>query len=228
MNTINDLLLHEEILLLALHDDKGLISNSGFFTSAMGGAILSELVLRKAVSIRKDKNKNVILLDDTPTGDAVVDECLAKIRDEKKEKKATHWVGKFSGLKDLKNRTARELVVKGVLTEDQDKFLGLFKRTIFPEADHGPEAALRARLHRAIFTETEDLDGRTVVVVALGNAAGMLSGVFGRKELKPRKNRIQQLTDGHVASQATKEAVEAIQMAVILTTIIVPVVITST
>jgi len=118
-------------------------------------------------------------------------------------------------------------VQKGVLTEDQDKVLGLFKRTIFPEADYGPEAELRDRLHRAIFTETEDLDGRTVVVVALSNASQILPSVFDRKELKARKDRIKNLTNGDVAAQATKETVEAIMVAMVLTTIIVPVIITS-
>ncbi len=228
MNTEGRLFLHEEILLLALHDEKGTSSSGGFFTSAMGGAILSELVLRKAISISEDKHKKVQLQDCAFTGDVIIDECLTMIKNEKKEKKATHWVSKFSSLKDLKNRTARGLVAQGILKEDQDKILGLFKRTIFPEADHGPEDELRQRLHRAIFTDSEQCEGRTVVVVALSNAAQMLNSVFDKKELKHRRDRIKQLCSGELASQATKEAVEAIQMAVILTTIIIPVVVTST
>ena len=227
MNTENRLLLHEEILLLALHDEKGTTSQGGWFTNAMGGAIFSELVLRKAISVSHDKHKNVSLLDPTSSGFPLLDECLNMIVNEKKVKKATHWVSKFSNLKDLKNRTARGLVAQGILTEDQDKILGLFKRTIYPEADHGPEDELRTRLHTAIFTETADLDARTVVVVALSNAAQMLSGVFDKKELKQRKDRIKDLTNGDAAAQATKEAVEAIQAAVIVSAVIVPMIVTS-
>ncbi len=227
MNSRKPLHLHEEILLLALHDEKGTTSMGGFFANAMGGAMLSELVMSKQIAISDDKQKKVSLLDSTPVGDPILDECLARIIAEKKNKKATHWVSNFSGIKDLKNRTARLLVEKGILKEDQDKVLGLFKRTIFPEANHGPEKELRARLEKAIFTDSDDVQGRTVVVIALANAAQMLSGLFGRKELKPRKERIRQLSSGEAVAQATKEAVEAIQAAIILTTVIVPVVITS-
>ncbi len=227
MHTENSLMMHEEILLLALHDEKGTSSQGGWFANAMGGALFSELVLRKAIAVSDDKHKKVSLLDSTLSGEPILDECLAIIRLEKKEKRATHWITNFANLKDLKNRTARRLVFKGVLTEDQDKVLGLFKRTIFPEADHGPEAELRNRLHRAIFTDTQDLDGRTVVVVALSNAAQMLNGVFDKKELKSRKERIKQLTNGDVAAQATKEVVEAIQAAVIVSAVIVPMIVTS-
>ena len=225
---MNTLPMHEEILLLALDDDKGTTSMDSMFTNAMGGAILAELVMSKAIAISRDKKRLVTILAPGSTGDAIMDECLAKIREEKKTKKASHWVSKFARLKDLKNRTARNLVTKGVLSEGQDKVLGLFKRTIFPEATSGPEEELRQRLHQAIFTDSMESDARTVVVIALTNACQMLPGLFDKKELKGRKDRVKQLCNGEVVGQATKEVIEEIQMAIILTTVIIPVVITTT
>jgi len=73
MNPDNRLMLHEEILLLALHDDKGTTSMGGYFANAMGGAIFSELVLRKAISMSDDKHKNVSLLDYSLTGNEIID-----------------------------------------------------------------------------------------------------------------------------------------------------------
>ena len=227
MNSHNNLPMHEEILLLALNDDKGTTSMGSMFANAMGGAILAELVMSKTIAISEDKHRKVTILSPALTGDSILDQCLQKIRDEKKAKKASDWVMKFASLKDLKNRTARSLVAKGILSESQDKVLGLFKRTIFPEATSGPEEQLRQRLHEVIFWDSNDPDARTVVVIALTNASQMLSGLFDKKDLKGRKARIKQLSSGEIVGQATKEAVEAIQMAIILTTIIVPVVITS-
>ena len=51
MHTENSLMMHEEILLLALHDEKGTTSLGGWFANAMGGALFSELVLRKAIAV---------------------------------------------------------------------------------------------------------------------------------------------------------------------------------
>ena len=56
-----DLYLHEEIMLLALKDEKGTIS-SGTYQHAMGGAILAELLLRKHIAVDESK-KNKKLVD---------------------------------------------------------------------------------------------------------------------------------------------------------------------
>jgi hypothetical protein len=145
----------------------------------------------------------------------------------KKPKKAVEWVTKFAGLKDLKNRAARQLVTRGVLTEESDKVLLVFNRTIYPEADEGPERELRERMKNAIFTDTNDLDPRTVVIIALAEAAGMLPKVFPKRKLKERKERLKQLTSGQLAGKATKEAVQAVQAAIMVAAIM-PAVIVAT
>jgi golgi phosphoprotein 3 len=219
--------MHEEILLLALDDEKGTTPTGSMFANAMGGAMLAELVMNKVLSVSSEKDRKVRVLNPLPTGDVLLDEALAMVRDQNKDKKATHWVTKFAGIKDLKKRTAACLVEKGILSEGEDKVLGLFKRTIYPEVDSGPEADLRRRMREAIFTDTLDPDPKTIVVVALTDASQMLPTLFDKKELKGRKERIKRLTSGEVVGQATKEAVEAIQAAIIMTAVIVPVIVTS-
>ena len=211
--------LYEEILLLALDDDAGTTSGAGFFTKAMGGAILAELVMTGSIKISDDKQKKVTLGRKDPLSDPILDECLAMIAEQKKSKKAAEWVMKFSNLKDLKNRAARKLVEKGVLTEETDTVLRIFKRTIYPEADGGPEKELRVRLEKAIFTGTPNLEARTVVIIALTQSAGMLNKVFPKKKLKERKKRLEMLTSGQLAGKATKEAVQAVQAAIMVTAI---------
>ena len=49
-----------------------------------------------------------------------------------------------------------------------------------------------------------------------------------KKKLKDRKQRLEKLTSGQVAGQATKEVVEAMQAAILVSAVIVPVVVTST
>ena len=51
--------LYEEILLLALDDQKGTPSLGGFFANAMGGAILAELAMNGSITIAGDKDKKV-------------------------------------------------------------------------------------------------------------------------------------------------------------------------
>lgn len=211
--------LYEEILLLALDDGAGTTSQAGFYTNAMGGAILAELAMTGSITIDDDKKKKVNSVRRGRLGDPILDECLTMVAEAQKPKKASEWVGKFAGLKDLKHRGARQLVTKGVLAEETDTVLMIFKRTIYPEVDGGPEKDLRDRMKKAIFTETTDLDARTVVIIALAQAAGMMNKVFPKKKLKERKIRMELLSTGQLAGKATKEAVEAVQAAIMVAAI---------
>jgi hypothetical protein len=208
--------LYEEILLLALDEDKGTTALGSYFANAMGGAILAELAMNGSITIAEDKKKKVTILRGGRLDDPILDECLTLITEAKKPKKASDWVMKFAGLKDLKNRAARQLVTKRVLKEETGSVMKVFKRTIYPEADGGPEKDLRERMKKAVFTSTTQVEARTVVIVALAQAADMLNKVFPKKKLKERKQRLEKLTSGQLAGKATKEAVEAIQAAIVV------------
>jgi hypothetical protein len=220
--------LYEEILLLALDDDKGTTAIEGMYRTAMGGAVLAELVLLGALRTGDTKQDPVTAVRGAAVADPVLAECLAMVTDAKKPKKAAHWVQKFAGLKDFRNRAARQLVAKGVLSEERDKVLGIFPRTVFPEHDPGPEQELRARLKRAVFTATHDVDPRTIVVVTMAHHTGMLKKVFDKKKLKDRKQRLEKLTSGQVVGAATKEVVDAVRAAVAVAVVVPVIVSTST
>ena len=208
------LALYEEILLIALDDEKGTTGIESMHKNAMAGAILAELVLAGAIAIDDDKKKLVTPRTGSRVTDPILVECLELVQAAKKRKKAAQWVMKFANLKDLTKRAARQLVAKGVLKEDQDKVLGVFRRTIFPERDGGPERDLVERLRHAVFTSSTQVDERTVVIAVLANATKLLPRVFAKKKLKERKKRLANLAEGRVAAAATKEAVEAMQAAV--------------
>ncbi len=220
MSAHSPLPMYEEVLLLALDDDKGTTEFGAMYTNGMGGAILAELVSLQAVKIADDRKKTVTAVAGAVVSDPILGEAFQLIQGAKKPKKAGDWVMKFSGLKDLKDRTARQLVAKGVLSEETGTILKIFKRTIFPEADGGPERALIARMEAAIFSDTPNVDQRTVIIIALAEATSLLSGAIDKKRLKQRKERVKQLANGEVVGEATKEAVAAIQAAIMVATMV--------
>lgn len=148
-------------------------------------------------------------------GEPVIDECLESIVKAKRRARTGAWVQRFSNLKKLKHRVARGLCERRILRADEDTVLLLFRRKIYPETDPKPERELIERLRKAIFGEGHKVDSRTAVLVSLANAADLLKIPFGRKILKTRKKRIEQLVDGELMGQATKEAVHAAQAAII-------------
>ena len=224
--TTKPLPLYEEILLLALDDDKGTTPMENMFKNAMGGAILAELVLEGAIRIDQDKKKKVHPVAGARLDDPILSECLELITDKDKPKQAKEWVMKFANLKDLKGRAGRQLVDKGVLREEEGTVLKIFKRTLFPERDGGPERDLRQRMEKAIFTYSTQVEHRTVIIVALAQATKMLDKLFDKKRLKEAKPRLESLSSGQVAGDATREAIEAVQAAIFVCTM-VPVITTT-
>jgi len=106
------------------------------------------------------------------------------------------------------------LCERGILRASEDTILLLFTRKIYPEINPEPERRLIERLRHAIFTDSRDVDPRTVVLVSLANSTGLLKVVFDKKELKGRKARIKEMSDGEITGKAAKEAIEAMQAAV--------------
>ena len=155
-----------------------------------------------------------------------MDECLEKIAAASKPKALDAWITKFAGLKQLKHRVAQRLVDRDVLREDEGRVLLVFSRKIYPESDPRPERELTERLRRAMFGYDTEVDPRTVVLLSLANSAGLLRQAFDRKELKRCKARIEQVVNGEATGQAAKQAIEAMQAAVVVTAII-PAVITT-
>jgi hypothetical protein len=219
------LYLHEELLLLALHDEKGTIHFGATFDRAAGGAILAELLLAGRLGVEGEKGKaRIVVKDSAPLGEPLLDECLEKIAGDEKRRKPAEWVRKFALIKKLKKRIAARLVADGVLREAEDRVLLVFNRTVFPELDSRPEQEIARRIRSVVIGSRTQVEPRTVVLIALAKHTGLLHHAVEKSTLKEHKATINQLIKGDVASQATKEAVEAMQAA-LMVVIGVPVVV---
>lgn len=212
--------LPEEIMLLALHDEKGTTGLESMYQYAIGGAALAELLMRERIRIDTSRKKQVGVINAKPLGDPLLDECLTKLVEARKPAAAQTWVSRFAGVKNLKHLLAERLCDRGILRADKDKVMLLFSRRTYPEIDPEPEQALVERLRQAIFTENNHLDPRTVVLVALANSASLLNNVFDKKDLKARKDRIARVVEGDAMAEATKEAIEAVQAAIMVAVIL--------
>jgi hypothetical protein len=221
MKKADDLKLYESALLLALRDEDGTIPAGTSHHFALGGGLVAELLLRGDVASETEKKRDwIVPKHDKKTGDALLDECMELIRASKKKRSAAHWVSKFSGLKNLKHRVAGQLCKKGILRAEEDKVLVIFSRKVYPEVDGGPEKQLAERIRKAVMSDSQAVDPRTVVLIALGRHAGLLKPIFTRAELRERKKRIEQIANGEIVDKAVKEAVAAMHAAIMCAAII--------
>lgn len=208
------LFLHEEIMLLALRNREGTVQIGTNFQYAIGGAVLADLLLEGRVVVEtKRKKKYLKLADSTPFGNTVIDECLRKVVDAKRRAQLRMWVSRFARVKKLKHRVAKELCRRGILRSDEDKVLLVFSRKIYPEINPEPERQILDRLREAIFTDTDQVEPRTAVLLSLAKSTGVLKANFDKKKLKTRKDRIERIINGEVTGKATKEAIDAMKAA---------------
>ncbi|MFT5284859.1 MAG: hypothetical protein ACI8TQ_001018 [Planctomycetota bacterium] len=221
-----EIFLHEEIMLLALSDEKGSIETGVWYQQAVGGAVIAELLLAERIRIKADGKKQMIAVKQRKSvGNDLVDEWLKEIAHAEKPKKLSDWLSKIANSKDLKARVARNLVKQRILEEEKDKVFFFFNRTRYPEANAGPERAIRDRLDAAIFNHSLDVDARTIALLSLAKSTGILVKIFDKKALKSEQKRIDSLIEGELAGKATTEIVQSIQVA-LMVACIVPVIVT--
>lgn len=225
----DQLYFYEEILLLALKDETGLTSVD-FLELSIAGAIMADLLMTQRIVIGKTKKKLVTVIDEKTLNDPVIDTCFDMIKAHKKELSMDDWVSKLSEISELFHKAANQLCERGILKADKDKILLFFSRRIYPEVNPIPEKRLINHLQLAIFSESRDVDPRIVVLIALAQGLDLLKVTFGRKKIKARKPRIENIINGEVTGKAVKEVVEACQsaamMAVILPIVIIPIIVT--
>jgi len=204
-------------MLLALRDEEGTIASGTMYQYAIGAAVLAELLLNKRIAVGESRKKKLVdLISSQPLGEPLIDQCLEKICNAKRRASLQTWVSRFAGVKNLKHRVAQQLCERGILRATEDTILLLFARKIYPEVNPEPERKLIERLRQAIFTDSRNVDPRTVVLVSLANSTGLLKVVFDKKKLKDRKARIEEIINGEITGKAAKEAIEAMQAAVMV------------
>ncbi len=189
------------------------------FDAGLAGAVLADLALRGAVSLR---GKDVEVVDGTATGDPVLDGVIGVIGASGAPRKATWWVSKL-GRRPLHDDVLGGLVADGLLTEAQRKTLGIFPSTTYPERDGGPESLLRAAIADVLAARSAPTPF-TAAVIGLLDATGTLRRQFGAVD----RGRVAVITSGAWASPAVKAVLDELQMAVIVSVVAVTAATTAT
>lgn len=215
MSDRTDLHFHEQLMLLALRDEKGTLESKASMCSfALGGAILAELSVAGRIRVAPGEKPLVDLVDRSPLGEPVLDECLQKVATAKRRAKAVTWVQRFANVKRLRHRVAEGLCRQGILRDSEDKVLLFFTRKLYPTIDSKPERRLVEQLGKAVFSDSPP-DPQTATVAALANAAGLLAIHFDRKDLRRRKRHLRDIMENTPAGRAAQQAVRAAEQAAV-------------
>ncbi len=172
--------LQEELLLLALDDEKGVVSRSAEdrLPDVLARATLIELRLEGRVHFEGSGSTSPVLAQPGPP------------------RELSHWLEVLPERCDLAQLAAQALCRRGVLSEERGRFLLVFSRQRYPEVDPRAEVEVVRRLRDAVFTDLSEVDLRTALLAILAAEARLLDLCFDPAEVRKRKKRIDRLMAG--------------------------------
>lgn len=203
------LTMPEELLLLMLDDETGrLMERAGPAGDyALVGAILAELALAGRIGTETTR---LFVPNRTPTGDPLQDEVLDVILATPRQEDSRFWIETLAqNAERYRDALFRRLVSRGILREEEGRFLWLFPERRYPVVSDKEEREVKARIMDVIFRD--GLPGhRDALMIGLCRAAGLFALLLSPEELDKAQPRIDQVADSEDLSRSLSEAVREI------------------
>jgi hypothetical protein len=220
---MKDLLIAEQLFLLAHDDESGRANSVLAIDKGYAGALLLDLAAEGLLTADGKALRAV----EGSTSHPLLSTARDHIAASDKLRKPEHWVNKLpSAMKPLAEQIGRSLVERGILDERQHKAIGLFPTTTWPEVDPAPERELRNQLDLVLVKGTEPTP-RLALLIALLRALQLVDKLVDRSSRKEARTRAKDIaehaTDASGVPDAVSKAVQGVQAAV-LAAVMVPVI----
>ena len=209
-------LIAEDLLLLLIDDVSGrLMLDRTRLDRVLAGAVLIELALGGRISPatpgESARAGTLVVRPAGPTGDAVLDAALTRLRSAAPTTPA-RAVEKL--VKGIRETLLGRVVEAGFVREQHGTALGVFPTTRWPAIDLRHEAALRGELS-AVLLQGQAPQRRSAALISLLVAVDAVPKVVATTDRRALVRRARQVADGDWAGDAVRKAVDAVNAAVI-------------
>ncbi len=204
------LTLYEELLLLAIHEDKGTVirDTQEGLKPGLAGAILAELAF--AGKISTVNNHRLKLVDNKPTEDPILDRAISILAESEKERKFVYWLNNLNSKPEkLARQVTDSLVEKQIFTQEDDRLLWVIPSPMHPESKATVKYSV-VRLLRGIVLAQEEPHPREIAFLSLVCACDFLDLLFLRDERKAASQRINELVVFHAMQNPILETIQEI------------------
>ncbi|KAE8636584.1 hypothetical protein XENTR_v10003049 [Xenopus tropicalis] len=236
------LTLMEEVLLLGLKDREGYTSFwNDCISAGLRGCMLIELAFRGRIALESGGMRRKSLLarkvtfkSDAPTGDVMLDEALKHIKESPTPETVQSWIELLSGetwnplklhfqLRNVRERLAKNLVEKGVLTTEKQNFL-LFDMTTHPLTNNNIKQRLIKKVQEAVLDkwvkDPHRMERRLLALIYLAHSSDVIENAFAPlldDQYDLAMKRVRQLLDLDPEVESTKPNANEILWAVVAT-----------
>ena len=196
----------EEIMLLLL-DDKGRTFADVPITSlkyALAGAVLMDLALEDRIDTDQER---LFVIDSTPPEDDLLDPTLARIVQSAEEHDARYWLEQtVPHTVDIRERSLARLIERGILRQEDDRFLWVFQTRRYPIIDDQTVREVKLRIMGVLLSD-EIPDVRDIVLISLSDTCGIFKHLLSNRELKGAAQRIKQIRRMDLIGREVSKAV---------------------
>jgi golgi phosphoprotein 3 len=210
--------LAEEYFLICIDDAKGKIiaAVDDGLQIGLAGALLADLALHGKICLAETR---LSVIDPSPTGEALLDEALARLAAEKKQRKASDWVQRLADKKPSK-RVAQRLVEKNILRIEKKRYMWVIPFEVFPQVDASAKYWVKQHLRSAVLAGGETTPG-IIAFLSLLKACRLLDLVFTRDELKAATRKVDELVKTEPFGAAVAKTIEEIEAAIAVTIVVI-------
>ncbi len=203
----------EEIILLLLRDEDGHFERvpTWSINYALAGGVLMDLALENRIDTDPD---HLVLLDDTPTGDSLLDPALADIAASEEPRNIRFWLEHINkGADGIRETALDRLVDAGILEQEEGRFLWVFRSRKYPMVDGKEEREIKLRLMGVLFSD--EIPGpRDIMIICLAEACGIFKALLSSQELTRAAPRIEQVRKLDLIGQTTSQAIRDIELCI--------------
>lgn len=200
--------LAEELFLLAINEENGRIAST-YLNYGLAGAMLADLTLLG--KIRLGDKRRLVVVDETPTDDPLLNLVFLEILEAKRPAKLLDWVNVLAEKRFWK-RVPESLIAKGILYKEDKRFLWVIPYVAYPQKDASAKYWIKESL-RAIALANQTGDTRRVILLSLCKACQMINLLFTKDERKMASKRINELSRGETFGETVARTLEEIQSA---------------
>ena len=155
----------------------------------------------------------LVLLDDTPTGDHLLDQTLAEIAEGEKHT-TRYWVERTAErAAAIHEEALNRLVDRGILEREDDRVLWVFRTRRYPLVDGQADREVKLRIMGVLLSD-DIPDPRDVMLICLVDACRIFNRLLPRQELDRASERIAQVRQLDLIGQAMTQAIYDIELSV--------------
>ncbi|KAF0992301.1 hypothetical protein HZS_2515 [Henneguya salminicola] len=191
--------LMEEILILSMKENTGetfLLTDTASYS--IRACMLVELAMRGKIELepmglrkRSSERRNVIVINNSITGDPILDEALRIISESPESDSVKAWLDLLSGetwnlqnlkyqMKNVRTRICKGLSEKGICSTDVQDFV-LFSVTTHPIIDESPKKNIIAYINELLtknFVDVDSLSPRDFALISISYASKIIDNAL--------------------------------------------------